>query len=257
MLKLLPNQYQAAAIPKQNFYAVSALGPEHDQCSVKRILAKAGGGQGGQTMRATAKIHRPRRQHDSHAGRDRDHEAAARTARSTAVSVLVSTSPATRILAPPVSISISGVRDGANVEAGGAGILAASTMGTKAGVMAGALLGMALTAARRQVKTWLEQICQRRAICEITAPGSIASATTCIFCSSDQRRRRPGPVRTSTRRKTPLASSLKSVITSVPSLLTLQNRESHPVSNGKNGRRAPLTMNRRKAPIRLIRHKQG
>ena len=242
MLKLLPNQHQAAAIPKQNFYPISAFCPKHDQCSIEGILPEGGGGESGQTMRTAAKIHRTRRQHDSHTGRDRDHEAAARSARSTAVSVLVSTPPATRILAPPVSISISGVRDDANVDAGGAGILAASTMGTKAGVMAGALLGVALTAARRQVKTWLGQICQRRAIREITAPGSIASATTCIFCSSDQRRRRPGPVRTSTRRKTPLASSLKSVITSVRSLLMLQNRESHPVSNGKNGCGAPLTI---------------
>jgi hypothetical protein len=128
------------------------------------------------------------------------------------------------------------------VDAGGAGMLAASTMGTKAGVMAGALRGVVLTAARREVKTWREQVCQRRAICEITATGTIASATSCIFCSSDQRRRRPDPVRTLTRRKTPLASSLKSVISSVRSLLMLQNRDSHPVSNGKNGRSAPLTI---------------
>ncbi len=41
MLKLLPNKYQATAIPKQNFYAVSALCPEHDQCSIEGILPRA------------------------------------------------------------------------------------------------------------------------------------------------------------------------------------------------------------------------
>jgi hypothetical protein len=79
-------------------------------------------------------------------------------------------------------------------------MLTASTMGTNAGVIAGRLFGLAPNAKRRHVKTWLGQICQRRAICETTAPGTIASAATSIFCSSDHRRRRPGPVRTSTRR---------------------------------------------------------
>jgi len=50
-------------------------------------------------MRAAAKIHRARRQHDPHADRNCDQEADAFTACSTAVSVLVSTPPAIRILA--------------------------------------------------------------------------------------------------------------------------------------------------------------
>ena len=82
---------------------------EYDQRPIERILAKAGSRKGGQAMRAAAKIYRARRQHNPHTGRDRDQALAARTARSTAVSVLVSTPVATLTLTPPTSISISGV----------------------------------------------------------------------------------------------------------------------------------------------------
>jgi hypothetical protein len=61
--------------------------------------------------------------------------------------------------------------------------------------------------------TCCEQTCQRRATSAMTAPGASVSATICALASSDHRRRRPGPVSTSTRRyPPPLASSLTSTI---------------------------------------------
>jgi hypothetical protein len=35
VLNLLPNQYQPAAVPKQDFYTIRALRPEHNQRSIK------------------------------------------------------------------------------------------------------------------------------------------------------------------------------------------------------------------------------
>jgi hypothetical protein len=137
VLNLLSNQYQAAAIPKQEFYPISTLRPEYNQRSIKRVLAKAGGSQSGEAMGAAAKIHRACRQHNPHAGWDRDHEAAARTARSTAVSVWASTPLATRILAPSMSISIPGgaatATDGGGIGAVRAGVGISATTGMNAG----------------------------------------------------------------------------------------------------------------------------
>src|ERR1700722_11157996 len=89
--------------------------------------------------------------------------------------------------------------------------------GTKSGGEACALfVATAVTArqvARRQPNTCCEQTCQRRATSDTRAPGSRVSAMIRAFWSADQRRRRPGPVRTSTRRNSPFASSLTSNIT--------------------------------------------
>jgi hypothetical protein len=194
-------------------------------------------------MGAPAKIHRARCQHDPDTRWDRHHEAAALTARNTAMSVLVSTPLATRTTVPPKSISISATRARAGMGGGAPGIIVASTIGAKAGPIAGPWPDFICNAARRQLNTWLALTCQRRATCATIAPN--ASAATTAFCRSDQRRRRPGPVRTSTRRETPLASSLTSSKTSVRSLLLLHNRESHSASSRKNGRRAPPTVRQR------------
>src|ERR1700761_2996898 len=95
--------------------------------------------------------------------------------------------------------------------------MASLTIGMKLGV-AGVVvcpgtLGKSWRIARRQPKTCCEQICQRRATSDTRAPGTRVSSTIRAFSSADQRRRRPGPVRISTRRYSPFASSLASNIT--------------------------------------------
>ena len=64
-----------------------------------------------------------------------------------------------------------------------------------------------------------KQTCHRRATLDTRVPGTSVSATILGFLSVDQRRRRPGPVRTSTRRTLPFASSLTSNIRIVRSPL--------------------------------------
>ena len=86
--------------------------------------------------------------------------------------------------------------------------------------------------------------CHRRATSETRAPGTNVSATIRAFSSADHRRRRPGPVSSSNRRKPPfVASVIASIrITRSPSLHAVQA-----LSHGswKNGSYAALTINRR------------
>jgi hypothetical protein len=121
-------------------------------------------------MRATAKIHWARCQHDPHTGWDRHHEAAARTARNTAVSVLVSIPLPTRTTVPPKSISISGTR-GAVFTVFCSAVGGASIIGTNCGPVDTISEEASRNAARRHANTCCGQICQRRAICDTTAPG--------------------------------------------------------------------------------------
>jgi len=72
-------------------------------------------------------------------------------------------------------------------------------------------------ASRSQPITCCELSCHRRATADTIAPGSSASATIRALSSTDQRRRRPGPVSTSTRRYSAFASSLLSNIMSARS----------------------------------------
>jgi hypothetical protein len=64
----------------------------------------------------------------------------------------------------------------------------------------------------RQPDTCCGYNCHRRATSETRTPGFSVSATIRAFSSADQRRRRPGPVSSSTRRKLPFMSSLISFI---------------------------------------------
>src|ERR1700761_3220534 len=95
--------------------------------------------------------------------------------------------------------------------------------------------------ARRQPKTCCEQICHRRATSDTRAPGTSVSATIRAFSSADQRRRRPGPVRTSTRRNSPFASSLTSNIRIARSPLP-QAHQALRRSPLNKGIRGPLTV---------------
>src|ERR1700722_11003645 len=94
--------------------------------------------------------------------------------------------------------------------------MASLTIGTKlsgvGGVVVLGTLGKLCPMARRQPNTCCEQTCHRRATSDTRAPGSRVSATIRALSSADQRRRRPGPVRTSTRRNPTFASSLTSNI---------------------------------------------
>ena len=94
---------------------------------------------------------------------------------------------------------------------------AAATSGTNGGNehAAGSVLDpdRSSRACRRHPNTCWGQTCQRRAISDTRAPGSKVSAMIRAFSSADQRRRRPGPVRISMRRKPAFASSLTSTIT--------------------------------------------
>src|SRR6185312_16993130 len=73
------------------------------------------------------------------------------------------------------------------------------------------------------------------------APGARLSWTIRALSSADQRRRRSGPVKSSSRRKPTFASLLTSNIITAPSPIP---RESPAQLNQerKNGRRAPLTL---------------
>src|SRR5215472_12927151 len=124
--------------------------------------------------------------------------------------------------------------------------MASLTIGTKLGVAGGVgslgTLGTSWRIARRQPNTCCEQICHRRATADTRAPGTSVSATIRAFSSADQRRRRPGPVRTSTRRNSPFASSLTSNIRIARSPLPQANQA--PLRSPLNkGIRGPLTFN--------------
>jgi hypothetical protein len=121
----------------------------------------------------------------------------------------------TRTAAPASLISIAA--DGAVGTATFADDAASATTGTNGGNEHGGSSvlepNMSSRACRRHPNTCCGQICQRRAISDTRAPGSNVPTTIRAFPSADQRRRRPGPVRTSMRRKPPFASSLTSTIT--------------------------------------------
>src|ERR1700733_5717787 len=117
--------------------------------------------------------------------------------------------------------------------------MASLTIGMKLGVPG--TLGKSWRIARRQPKTCCEQICQRRATSDTRAPGTRVSATIRAFSSADQRRRRPGPVRTSTRRYSPFASSLTSNIRIARCPLPQANQAARAGSLNK-GISAPLTV---------------
>src|SRR5580692_4296318 len=169
-------------------------------------------------MGAFSKINGPRGQQDARASGNADHvrDADARTARNTAVNWVASSMPGTtRTTAPASLTSIAGAADAARATGAGSGT--SVMIGTKSGVAVS--VGLAATvamfwhAARRQPNTCCEQTCQRRATSDTRAPGTRLSSTIRAFSSADQRRRRPGPTSTSTRRYSPFASSLTSNIT--------------------------------------------
>jgi hypothetical protein len=130
--------------------------------------------------------------------------------------------------------------------------MASLTIGTKLGVVGvvvvPATLDKSSRIARRQPNTCCEQTCQRRATSDTRAPGTSVSATIRAFSSADQRRRRPGPVRTSTRRYLPFASSLTSNIRIARSPVP-QTNQALPGRPLKKGSRAPLTRKRSKSAV--------
>ena len=147
-------------------------------------------------------------------------------------------SPATRTTAPASSTSMAGAADASDD-------IASVTIGTKPAVGGLAVSrGIAATSRRaacRQVNTCCGHTCQRRATSDTRAPGNRVSATTRAFSSADQRRRRPGPVSISMRRKPPFASALTSNIALARSSLPHAMRTA-PHTLWNKGARAPLTI---------------
>ena len=175
-------------------------------------------------MYALAEINWPRRQQDASSGGDVDHvrDADARTAaRNTAVSCVASSTPAaTRTTAPASSTSITGAARECCRRIG------AVTIGTNPHATVSVLfVGAVVTAcriARRQPNTCCEQTCQRRATSDTRPPAVML--TICAFSSADQRRRRPGPVSSSTRQIHPSRHGLTSNIRIARSLLPQANQ---------------------------------
>src|ERR1700719_584723 len=135
-------------------------------------------------------------------------------------------------------------------------------IGTKSGGGASAVVVVptAVTprhAPRLQPNTCCEQTCHRRATSDTRAPGTRVSATIRAFSSADQRRRRPGPVRTSTRRNPPFASSLTSNIRIARSPLPQPNQPlpGRPLNKGigatltANGTNGAVLGNNDKLPL--------
>jgi hypothetical protein len=119
------------------------------------------------------------------------------------------------------------------------------------GVVVRGTLGKSWCIARCQPNTCCEQTCHRRATSDTRAPGTSVSATIRTFSPADQRRRRPGPVRISTRRYPPFASSLTSNIWIARSPLPQANQPL-PGRRLKKGVRAPLTKHQPKATVERL-----
>src|SRR6185437_10508689 len=240
--------HKPAGIPDQDLDAVAALAAIDDDRAGERVFAQHLLRQRGKSVCALTEIDWLRGQQDAGAGGNIDHgrDAEARTARNTAVNrATSSTLETTRTTAPASLTSITGAADAAACGTGAAGT-ASLTIGTKSGVTGFAVLAsmvvMSWRAARRQPKTCCEQTCQRRATSDTRAPGTRVSSTIRAFSSADQRRRRPGPVRISTRRYSPFASSLTSNIRIARSPLpqAYQALRQSPLNKGIRG---PLTAN--------------
>ena len=116
-----------------------------------------------------------------------------------------------------VASLISIVGDGGTVDADRTEGAVSATIGTNAGaeVTTASSTGLHCPTriSRRQPNTCCGQTCHRRATSDTFAPADNVSATIRAFSSADHRRRRPGPVRTSTRLNALFASSLTSNIT--------------------------------------------
>ena len=164
---------------------------------------------------------------------------------------------ATRTTAPASLTSIAGAAGDAARGTGADGSDIGHDRNEASAAACGVVVATVVTvrhAARRQPNTCCEQTCQRRATSDTRAPGARVSSTIRAFSSADQRRRRPGPVRTSTRRNSPFASSLTSNITIARSPLCLGQLNHRPGRSLKKGVRAPLTLDRLTDAFRAASH---
>jgi hypothetical protein len=147
-----------------------------------------------------------------------------------------------RTTAPANLTSIAGAAGAARATGAGSGtsVMIGTKSGATVSVVLAATVAMFRHTARRQPNTCCEQTCQRRATSDTRAPGARLSSTIRAFSSADQRRQRPGPISTSTRRYSPFASSLTSNITIArcPLPWATQPPSRRPL---KKGVRAPLT----------------
>src|SRR2546426_2040276 len=181
----LGDEHDPSAVPEQQLHAICALGPEDVDDAAIRIGTEALAHHGSKSVHALTEIDRLHRDQNLHAAGGNNHEAAF-TARRTSFSVAASTPGGTRTVAGPISISMRAVSRTGPV---------AKTTGAKETRSAACS-----RASRRQVNTCCGVNPYRRATCDTTAPGASVSATTRALSSSENRRRLPVPVITSSRR---------------------------------------------------------
>ena len=161
------------------------------------------------TLRIIAEVHWRRRHQHPNRARRTDHVLAFK-ARSTAATVLASAPRPIRTLTPSISTSMlpelrSARRVRLRCRMARAGKADSTTAGTNFGAPVSLAAGR--RACRRQVNTCCGVSPFRRATSETTAPGTSVSSTMPALKSSENWRRRPVPVITSSRR-TAVASGL-------------------------------------------------
>jgi hypothetical protein len=157
--------------------------------------------QGGETVGTATKVHRLAGHQHPNSRRNRDHVAAL-TARSTVVKAATSIPGGTRTVAAPITISTVGDPPSCACAAGGPEHRwAASTItGTNADPLSPALFFFRRRASRRQLNSCCGVKPCRRATAQIDSSPSWLSAMIRAFCSAVHDRRRPVPVKTSSRR---------------------------------------------------------
>src|SRR6185437_4375953 len=200
ILKPLGEQAHAGAIPVNQLDPVSPFRPEDIDRTRERVGLHGLAYKRRQTLGSLAEVHRRRRHQHSNRARRTDHVPAFR-ARSTAATILASAPWPIRTLTPSISTSMLPelrVRWRGRPRDGRAGNAGSTTAGTNFGASAAIATGR--RACRRQVNTCCGVSPFRRATSETTAPGTSVSSTIPALKSSENRRRRPVPVITSSRR---------------------------------------------------------
>src|SRR6185437_1403401 len=213
ILQPLGEQTHTGAVPVNQLHPVSSLRSKDVDGARERISLHGLSHQRRQSLGALAEVDWPRRNQHPDCTRQADHPPAFRRRR-TAATVLTSAPRPIRTVIPAVTTSMSPQirsepwaclrrRTGAPP----AGAFVSITAGTNFGP-ALSMPGLAdARACRRQVKTCCGVSPRRRATSETTAPATSVSATTSLLKSSENCRRRPVPVITSSRR-TSVASGL-------------------------------------------------
>src|ERR1017187_6896430 len=222
MLEPLPEQDEPGPVPGQNLQPVSPLRLEDEDRSRERIMPQRLAYQSHEAIRALAEVYGLCGHQNLHPSRYRDHVAAF-TARSTSISRRISmpgTARTTKFLIP-ISMGIDAAAFDASLIS-----VAAVTIGTNTAPSSAGSAKRPSFAARIQLNRCRELMSCRRAISATGTPEFSASATIRPFSCAVQRRRRPTPVRISTRPNATFVSHIVSVICAKPSRQISENSAS-------------------------------